>query len=160
MRSLDLQLTGDTLATIAHFDAALAKPGGALLLIGLCGVGRRAAVELVAYMHLLTVMSPACTVGFGPRQFRAFLKDVVRSAGVEGAPTLLLVEDHHVADACVLEAVNSLLSSGEVPGLFSLEEADKELKPLEETKASLGAGSQSTFDFFVARVRKARPASH
>ncbi len=36
----------------------------------------------------------------------------------------------------MLEAVNSLLSGGEVPGLWSPEELAKELAPLEAAKAA------------------------
>jgi dynein heavy chain 2, cytosolic len=153
-KALHIQLTPDTLRTIAQFDAALSQPGGSLLLVGSCGIGRRAAVELVAYIHHLVILTPACAVTYGVRQFRGFLKDVVRSAGVEGVPTLLLLEDHHLVDTFMLEAVNSLLASAEVPGLFTAEEASKELKPLDEAKVAAGHLDVSTFDFFVALVRK------
>ena len=73
-KNLDMLLTPECLATIACFDHALARPGGAMLLNGACGVGRRTALTLVAYAQHLDIMSPACTVGFGVKQFRTFLK--------------------------------------------------------------------------------------
>lgn len=154
IKVLHMQLTPDTLRTLAQFDAALSQPGGSLLLVGSCGVGRLAAVELVAYILHLSILTPACSVGYGVRHFRGFLKDVIRSAGVEGVPTLLLLEDHHLVDTFMLEAVNSILASAEVPGLFTSEETSKELKTLEEAKVAAGQSEVSTFDFFVARVRK------
>jgi P-loop containing dynein motor region D4 len=151
VRLLHLPLTPDTLRTLAHLDAALAAPGGALLLVGAAGAGRRTMVALIAHAHQLAVFTPAHPIGAGPRQLRAWLKDALRSAGVAGAPSLLLLEDHDVA-ACpeALDAVASLLASGEVPGLFTPEEMEKELKGLE---AEEGAGG-SVFNTFVARVKR------
>lgn len=160
VRTLDLTLTPDSLATIAHFDAALSRPGGALLLIGACGAGRRAALSLVAHAHHLTVFTPACAFGATMRQTRALLKDALRAAGgAAAAPTLLVLEDHQVADAAVLERANSLLASGEIPGLFTAEELDKELAGVEADGRDGGEdGTASPCDVFVARVRKVRPA--
>ena len=47
---------------------------------------------------------------------------MMQQAGVEGRDVVLLLEDHQIVDPAFLELVNSLLSSGEVPGLFTPEE--------------------------------------
>ena len=76
-------LVPESLAVIARFDRALARPGGALLLCGLCGVGRRTAITLVVAAQHFELLSPACGVGFGERQFRAFLKAREGGKGAE-----------------------------------------------------------------------------
>lgn len=50
------------------------------------------------------------------KSFRSDLKDVLRRVGVERQPCLLLLEDHQLVSAEMLEAINSLLSGGEVSG--------------------------------------------
>lgn len=55
---------------------------------------------------------------------------------------------------CFQEYVNSLLSGGEVPGLFSNEELEGILAPLRDALASEGFQYSSPFEFFTARVRR------
>lgn len=83
-------------------------------------------------------------------------QDLLRKAGVEGTPVCAFLEDHHLSDPSFLEYINSLLSSGEVPGLFAPEELEKELKGLDAVKVDEGAGDVSSYHFFVQRVRTVR----
>jgi dynein heavy chain 2 len=50
---------------------------------------------------------------------------VLRRSGVEAKPVMLFLEDHQLINPAFLELVNSLLSGGEVPGLFTPEELAK-----------------------------------
>lgn len=52
------------LERIAELDRAVSKPGGAALLCGRAGVGRKSALALVAYMHHMEVpvISTVCPV--------------------------------------------------------------------------------------------------
>jgi dynein heavy chain 2 len=45
---------------------------------------------------------------------------------------IFLLEDHQLVDTSFLEIVNSLLSAGEVPGLYNAEELEPLLAPLRE----------------------------
>ena len=47
------------------------------------------------------------------------LKAVISAAGVEGTPTVLYIEDHQILTPAFLELLNSLLSEGEIPGLYA-----------------------------------------
>jgi dynein heavy chain 2, cytosolic len=158
VQSLPLHLTPEVLQTIAHFDVALSRNTGAVLALGSCGSGCRATAALVAHAHLLTFRTPPCPVNYGQRHFHAFLKDCLRSAGIHGNGTLMCLEDHHLATPAALADINSLLASGEVPGLFSSEEAEKEVQVLADVRAATAAHSIPLWDFFVARVRKVGPA--
>lgn len=68
---------------------------------------------LAAYMQGCTLFTPAVTRGFGLGQLEVVLKSAMQAAGVEGQPSVLLIEDHHVTSDDILETVNSLLSAGE-----------------------------------------------
>lgn len=59
------------------------------------------------------VFTPAITRGFGLGQLGTVLKSAMQSAGVEGRPSVLLIEDHQITSDDILETVNSLLSAGE-----------------------------------------------
>lgn len=63
-------------------------------------------------MQGCALFTPAVTRGFGLAQLEAVLKSAMQAAGVEGQPSVLLIEDHHVTSDDILETVNSLLSAG------------------------------------------------
>jgi len=61
-----------------------------------------------------------------------FDSQVLQQAGIDGQPTVVLLEDHQLVDPSFLEMINSLLSAGEIPGLFNSEELDAILGPIRE----------------------------
>mmetsp|Transcript_9476 Transcript_9476/g.27062 ORF Transcript_9476/g.27062 Transcript_9476/m.27062 type:complete len:1740 (-) Transcript_9476:175-5394(-) len=153
-KELGLLLFPQVLQRVACLDRTLSLPGGSMLLCGRAGVGRRSAVSLVAYIHHLQLFSPALTGTYDIKAFRNDLKTIMQQAGAENQPVLLFMEDHHILDNTFLEYINSLLSGGEVPGLFSNEELEGILAPLRDAMASEGFQYASPFDFFTARVRR------
>lgn len=82
-------------------------------------------------MLRMKLVTPSMGRGYGLRQFSTELKSVLTTAGVEGSPVLLLLEDFQVTNDAFLEMISSLLTSGEVPGLFAHEELEGLLAPLE-----------------------------
>nr|BCL66104.1 cytoplasmic dynein 1b heavy chain [Volvox africanus] len=155
-KELNLLLFPEVLERVARFDRVLSQPGGSLLLCGNSGVGRRSLMLLLAYMHNMDFYSPKMTKSYDLKSFRNDLKEVLRRAGVEARPVMLFLEDHQLVSASFLELVNSLLSGGEVPGLFTPEELVKELAPLDKARDEdpLYAGSPNSYAFFSYRVRR------
>lgn len=67
-------------------------------------------------------------------------------SGIEGKDVLLLLEDYQMIDEEFLELVDSLLSSGDVPGLYTSQELEPLLSPLKDLAAEEGfRGSASSF---------------
>jgi dynein heavy chain 2, cytosolic len=56
----------------------------------------------------------------------------MQQAGIEGQQMIILLEDHQLIDSGFLELVNSLLASGEIPGLYNPEELEPLLAPIRE----------------------------
>ena len=166
-RDLGVLLFPEALEHVAQVDRVLSRAGGSLLLVGRPGAGRRSSATLVAFMHGMKWVSPAPpapATATGARDaaasslkaFFAELKGALYSAGVAGEDTVLYLEDHQLGsggDDSVLEAVNSLLSSGEVPGLYSHEEQEQLLAPLRPLMSESGFSFRSPWDFFTHRVR-------
>ena len=73
--------------------------------------------------------------------------------GIEGEQAVLVLEDHQFIDPSFLELVNSLLSSGEVPGLYTPEELEPLLTPLRD-QASQDGFRGTLFSYFASRVSK------
>lgn len=57
---------------------------------------------------------------------------MLQQAGIEGQQMIILLEDHQLLDPSFLEMINSLLSAGEIPGLYNPEELDPLLAPIRE----------------------------
>ena len=152
VKELNILLFPEVLDRVARFNRVLSQPGGHLLLAGKAGVGRRTTTALVAYAHDIAFFSPKMTPRYDDRAFRADLKRVLAEVGLEHKETLLYLEDHQLVTPGILETVNSLLSSGEVPGLFTNAELEQVFGPLKEQMMAEGS-MLSPFEFFTARVR-------
>ncbi|KDO32540.1 hypothetical protein SPRG_03015 [Saprolegnia parasitica CBS 223.65] len=153
-KDLHMLLFEEILDHIAVVDRALSELGGALLLIGSAGVGRRTATTLLAHMLGYKFFTPTITRHYNAASFKVDLKAVVQCAGIDGDHAVLYLEDHHFSEDAILELTNSLLSAGEVPGLYSHEELEPLLSPLKEKMLECTTGVYKTvYEFFVARVQ-------
>ncbi|KAJ1446203.1 dynein heavy chain and region D6 of dynein motor-domain-containing protein [Pelagophyceae sp. CCMP2097] len=154
---LKMLLFAEILDHVARVDRVLSCPGGNLLLVGRSGVGRRTAAQLVAYMRGCEFHAPsvtrAATDDDAVKHFRAELKPILAQLVVEGCDAVLYVEDHHFQCAAVLELVNSLLSAGEVPGLYAGDELEALLAQLREVMLDEGT-DLAPYDFYLARVKR------
>ena len=66
---------------------------------------------------------------------------------------VVLIEDFQICKESILEVINSLLSSGEVPGMYTHEELEpllSSLRKLMQEEGILG----TPYEFFVSRVKK------
>ena len=158
-KELHMLLISETLERISHIDRILSSNGGHILLAGSTGMGRRNMVSVVAYMLQYQVMSPATSRENPIKQFTIDVKSILYIAGVKGEHVVMLIEDYHIIVESILEIVNSLLSSGEVPGMYTHEELEPIIAPLREKMREEAGGNSSVtyrtpYDFFVARIRK------
>ena len=152
VKDLNIILFPEVLDRVARFNRVLSQPGGHLLLAGRSGAGRRSTASLVAHMQHMEFFSPKMTLAYDERAFKVDLKRILAEVAVENKETLLFIEDHQLVTPAILETVNSLLSSGEVPGLFTQLELDQIFGPLKDRMLAEGT-VMSPFDFFTARVK-------
>eukprot|EP00605_Chrysophyceae_sp_TOSAG23-4_P002934 GSChrysophyteH1.ASY1.ANO1.3229.1 assembled CDS len=116
-RDINMLLFQESLEHVARMDRILSSFRGHLLLVGRCGVGRRNAATLASYMLGYEFYTPAVSRDYGPKQFIADAKLVSQVAGIKGEHVTLFLEDFQFTSDSMLEMVNSLLSSGEIPGI-------------------------------------------
>ncbi|XP_057206860.1 cytoplasmic dynein 2 heavy chain 1 isoform X3 [Triplophysa rosa] len=152
-RELDILLFPEVLDYMSRLDRVLSSPGGSLLLAGRSGVGRRTATSVVSHMHGATLFTPKISRSYSLKHFKSDLKNVMHLAGVDGQQVVLLLEDHQFVHLSFLEMVNSLLSSGEVPGLYSTEELEPLLSSLKD-QASQDGFTAPVLNYFSNRVQQ------
>jgi dynein heavy chain 2 len=152
-RELHAHIFEESLNNLARVNRVLSRPGSALLLVGESGVGRRTAALLVSHMLNLEFFSPNVTRDYSVKEFRRDLKTILQSAGIEGKPSVFFLENYQIVNSSFLELLNSLLSSGEVPGLYTSEEIEPMLAPLLDSMKQEG-GYRSLYEYFTARIRR------
>lgn len=151
VREIDILVFQEVLEYMARIDRVLTKPAGSLLLAGRTGVGRRTAVSVVANMHRMTIVTPKVSRQYGLKHFKADIKTIMQQTAIEGQQVVLILEDFQLVDASFLELINSLLSAGEVPGLYAAEELDALLSPLRD-QASQDGHRGPMYNYFAKRV--------
>ncbi|CAI7769640.1 unnamed protein product, partial [Closterium sp. NIES-54] len=63
----------------------------------------------------------ALHAGFEERELDGPLEEALRAAGCDGRRACLVLEEAHLVESAVLERLNSLLTGGDVLGLFGAE---------------------------------------
>uniref|UniRef100_A0ABM5FWF4 Cytoplasmic dynein 2 heavy chain 1 n=2 Tax=Agamidae TaxID=81953 RepID=A0ABM5FWF4_9SAUR len=150
---IEILLFPEVLDYVSRVDRVLSFPGGSLLLAGCSGVGRRTVTSLVSHMHGAILITPKISRGYDMKQFKNDLKHVMQLAGIEAQHVVLLLEDYQFVQPTFLEMVNSLLSSGEVPGLYTTEELEPLLSPLKD-QASQDGFTGPVFNYFTYRIQQ------
>ena len=79
-------------------------------------------------------------------------------SGVEGEQVVLILEDHQFVEPSFLELINSLLSAGEVPGLYTPEELEPMLSPLRDQASD--EGWRGTLAQYFAKSKSKLRTSH
>ena len=97
--------------------------------------------------------SPNISREYSMKEFKRDLKIVLNMTGIEDTRTCLFIEDHQLLMDEFLEYLNSLISAGEVPGLYTPEELEPILAQLKDEMSSQYE-HKTTFEFFVSRVKK------
>lgn len=154
-RELRLVLFPEVLENIAAVNRPLACEGGSIVLVGRTGVGRRSITSLVAFMLGMQFRTLSVSRSYGIKSFHSELKSILATAGIDGSDVCFFVEDHVLEQLpSVAQAINSLLSSGEVPGLYTHDELESVLAPLRDTLDTDFSGPAALYGAFVSRVRR------
>ena len=152
-KELDIHLIEEVLDLIAYIERVMSMPGGCLLLAGRAGVGRKQSTQLVSHLLNMEFFTPHINREYGMKEFKRDLKQVLLQTGINAEKTCLYIEDHQLLSDEFLTMLNSLLSSGEVPGLYTPEELEPLLAQLQDEMRNQYQ-CRTLFEFFVSRVRK------
>ncbi|XP_015119188.1 cytoplasmic dynein 2 heavy chain 1 [Diachasma alloeum] len=114
------------LTTVAGICWAFGSGHRGVVLTGRPGAGRKSAAKLAASFSSLRLIDA------GPGRGRVGVRAAVQAAGVDGEPTLLLLEEHHAREEGLAVLAGVMVSRGEIPGLLSPEELDGLVAPLND----------------------------
>jgi dynein heavy chain 2 len=145
--------TKELLDMCARCDRVLSMPGGALLLAGRSGAGRRTAISVTSSLLEAKLITLKMGKTYGIKQFKSDLKTAMQASGVDNDQVVLIIEDFNIIDDQFLDLINSLLSSGEIPGLYSPEELEPLLQPLKQLAGNSGFSGDLT-KFYAQNVKR------
>lgn len=150
-KELKLIILDEVLSLLSFLDRALST-NSSVLLAGRSGIARKTCMNLTALMLGYEILTPSITKEYSIRDFRKELKHFLEIAGVGNKPCLLFLEDHQLIHSEFLELINSLISSGEIPGLFKQEEVEHLLANAAEEIRQENYG-KTLYESFCIRVQ-------
>jgi dynein heavy chain 1 len=113
-----LVLFDQVLDHVLRIDRVLRQPMGHLLLVGDSGAGKTVLSKFVSWMNGLQIFQIKAHSRYGIDDFNQDLRGVMRRVGVDGERICFIFDEGNILGSGFLEAMNALLASGEVPGLF------------------------------------------
>ena len=108
----------EVLDHILRIDRVLRQPMGHCLLVGDSGTGKTVLSKFVSWMNGLSIFQIKAHSRYGIEEFNEDLRGVMRRVGIDGEKVCFIFDEANILGSGFLEAMNALLASGEVPGLF------------------------------------------
>jgi dynein heavy chain len=100
----------------------LSLQGENLFMLGDGGSGRETVAKVAAIMKNITFYTPPLCSDFTFEDWRKDLKAILKETGGFGKGFILFLTSSHLKNKQYLEDVNNILTSGQIKGLFSLDE--------------------------------------
>ena len=119
---LGLVLFDDALRHLMRISRIIQMPRGSALLVGVGGSGKRSLTRLATFMSGHRIFQIRMTKSYNLSNFGDDLKECFFHAGSASNQVVLVLADTQIKYETFLEYLNSLLLTGDVPGLFSKEE--------------------------------------
>ncbi|ESL05658.1 dynein heavy chain [Trypanosoma rangeli SC58] len=154
-KSVKLVFFKDAIHHISRMCRIFRQPRGHALLVGMGGTGRQSLCRLAAFISDLPVYGVSITRTFSMTEFRDRMKEILLASGCKNQPVLFFLSDSQIMWEEMLEDVNNLLNTGEVPGLMQNEDVDQIVEAVRPLATA--AGKKETrnviFSYFVSLCR-------
>ncbi|GMI07902.1 hypothetical protein TrRE_jg5473 [Triparma retinervis] len=153
---MNLVMFMDAIGHVSRISRVIRQPQGNALLLGVGGSGRQSMSRMATFIADYQLTTIEISKGYGLTEWRENIKECLLYAGVDDKPVVFLFNDVQVVFSQMLEDVNSILNSGDVPNLYGPEEMEKitdACKP-ECAKKRLPPTKMNIFSQYLLRVRK------
>jgi len=156
--ALELVLFRDALDSLIKICRIVTFPKGSALLVGVGGSGKQSLTRLASYIAGNTLFQITVTKSYNINSLLDDMRSLYKLAGQDRRQVTFLFTDQEIKDESFLEVLNSLLLTGDIPGLFTKEEmigltADLEHHAVKERGTSFEATPASLRQYFIDSVR-------
>ena len=155
MVPMHLVLFRDAIEHMCRIARVMGMQRGNAMLVGVGGSGRQSLSRLAAFVKGFKCFMIEITKTYRKTEFHEDLKRLYVQAGVERKETVFLFTDTQIVEESFLEDINGILSTGEVPNLYSADEMGEIREGL--LPAARAAGVEETSDalysFFIEQAQ-------
>ncbi|XP_050560802.1 dynein axonemal heavy chain 3 isoform X6 [Spodoptera frugiperda] len=142
---------------ISRCTRVLLQDNGNLLLVGVGGSGRSSAVKLAASILEMNVIQIEISRVYGVNEWRDDIRKLLMKAGIIGKPLVFLFADNQIMYEGMVEDINMLLNTGDIPNLYGMDEKVEILDKMQTAVRESGKKIETTplamFGFYVERVK-------
>ncbi|KAK7201222.1 dynein heavy chain [Novymonas esmeraldas] len=145
----------DAVQHVARLCRVLRQPRGHALVVGMGGTGRQSLCKLAAFICSLPIHEVSITRTFSMTEFHDGLKKVLLESARHDKPVLFFLSDTQLVYEEMLEDINNLLNTGEVPNLMESEDVDQIVEAVRPYAVAAGKRETRTtiFSHFVSMCR-------
>lgn len=142
---------------VSRICRVLKQDNGHLLLVGIGGSGRQSATKLATFITDYTLFQIELTKNYSMADWREDLKSLMTKSGVDGKSMVFLFTDSQIKDEAMVEDINMLLNTGDVPNIFPADERGEVIEKMQEIARieckNIDATPLSMYNFFIDRVK-------
>lgn len=141
---------------VARLTRIIRAPLGNALSLGVGGSGRQSLSRLATFLANYKSYSIEVVKGYSMANWREDVKKALMQAGLENKQTSFLFVDTQIINEQMLEDINGILNSGDVPNLYKTEDMEN-ITPVGQAECiakNLQVTKMNIFQCYLARVKK------
>jgi len=123
-KPMNLVIFDDALKHLLKITRIINTPSGNCLLVGVGGSGKQSLTKLSSFICKQVFFQIALTKTYNDNNLKDDVKNLYREAGPLGKQVTFILTDAEIKSETFLEAINSMLATGEIPGLIPKDEQD------------------------------------
>jgi dynein heavy chain len=141
---------------VSRIERVIRQPLGNSLLLGVGGSGRQSLSRLATFIANYKIFQIEVVKGYGMSNWRDDVKKALMQAGVDNKQTSFLFVDTQIVNEQMLEDMNNILNSGDVPSLYKVEDYEPIFKvgKIVCMEKNIQVTKMNMFTGYIARVKK------
>jgi len=143
---------------VSRVCRVIKQANGHVLLVGMGGSGRQSSVKMAAAMGEYEMFRIELTKNYSRSDWFDDIRKMHRLSGYDGKPTCFLFADNQIKEEAMLEDINMLLNTGDVPNLYEAEDkaeiCEKMMAVVKDQRLEVAdTGPLAMYNMFIQRVR-------
>jgi len=155
-RKIDVVVCRYMLESLIKVSRILNTPGGSVLMISTVGSGRKSMIALAAFMQQQTLFETTIESYYDMDAWKNELRKILRECGTLRKDITYFMNEKQIKNA-FLRDISCLLSTGELPDLFSIEDRQNiiEITRLhaQDDDRNMELSARSVMDYFVNQCK-------
>jgi dynein heavy chain len=153
--TMNLVLFDDAVLHIARIVRIIKQSGGHALLVGVGGSGKQSLSRIAGHVCGYSTVQISVSQQYNMNDFKTDLQNMYSKAGVKQEGVLFILSDAQINNERFFVYLNDLLSSGNIPDLYSRDEKEGIVNALAGRAKSAGYSTDpaSVWSYFISRIR-------